>query len=106
MNYALCRLCGTRYVLVVGFTALLAGCSIFEAPWRQTYLQQALHSATMDEVAMKLGPPHQTFTTPAGNTVWRYAHQGATVIDEVWCVEYLVSFDRSGIVDRYARHRC
>jgi hypothetical protein len=71
-------------------------------PWRMAYLRDSVNRATQDEITTRLGPPHAARELMNGETVWRYqSYQG-----DLLCLEYILRFDRAGILRQWTRQGC
>jgi hypothetical protein len=83
--------------------ALVAGVSLTACtPWRIEYLRDAVNRAAQDEITTKLGPPQAARELTTGETVWRYeSYQG-----DLLCLEYILRFDRAGILRQWTRQSC
>jgi hypothetical protein len=83
--------------------ALVVACSLTACtPWRIEYLRDAVNRETQDEITTKLGPPQAARELTTGETVWRYeSYQG-----DLLCLEYILRFDRAGILRQWTRQRC
>ena len=91
--------------LVLMAYILLSSCT----SWRAEYLDQAIGTATQDEVTMKLGPPMGERILSRGESVWVYRYSGAAVGEQggsTWCREYVLKFDVQGILRHWNRQRC
>ena len=106
-----------KIALVVAIIAF-AACGAFEPPWRLTYLQNGKGTLTQDEVLLKLGPPHATRKTSAGQEVWLYQYGGTytqsqpdfvfggqRVVSGSNCAEYIVVF-KENILNDFTRQGC
>jgi len=99
--------------------ALLVICSC-RPPWRQTYLFEGINRLTMDEVAMKLGPPDSTMTLEDGSIIWKYQYRSSHtrgVYTDTYgkvhggggssvCVEYILIFDKEKVLRKASRQGC
>jgi hypothetical protein len=87
--------------VVVG---MAVGCALFEDK-QDLYLKSAQDHATQQEVRQRLGAPALTASTQAGGAVWVYhvvtleaGAQDAWSASGSWCDEYVLSFDKHGIL--------
>jgi len=88
----------------LGTMMLLTACA-----WRATYLSEVVNSATQDNVAKKLGPPHATHKLDNGETVWQYRHYRSSYVEGTGgsrCREYILTFDPQRILRSWTRQRC
>src|SRR5574341_754390 len=58
-------------VAIAGLFVTLSACALF-VPNQSLYLQSAQDRATQEEVRQRLGVPHSTKSTSAGESVWLY----------------------------------
>lgn len=87
---------------------LIVGCALL-VPHETRYLQTAQGRATQDEVRKELGEPRLKVQTSAGDPVWVYevrqveaGSQNSWSSFGSWCDEYVVTFDRQGILRHWA----
>ena len=92
---------------IVGLTLLGTGCELFMAK-ETIYLRSAQDRATQAEVRQQLGSPKFQATTPSGDTLWVYrvwaiepGGQNIYVTMGSWCDEYVLAFDKQGILRRW-----
>ncbi|HEV8540329.1 MAG TPA: outer membrane protein assembly factor BamE [Nitrospiraceae bacterium] len=83
---------------------LAAGCALF-IPQETRYLQSAQDQATQEEVRQHLGTPALVTSTQGGEAVWVYevyqkepGSQQSWAAFGSWCDEYILTFDRQGIL--------
>ncbi|HEV8540330.1 MAG TPA: hypothetical protein VGQ60_04135 [Nitrospiraceae bacterium] len=89
---------------LVGLALLGIGCSLFVEKETQ-YLQSAEGRANREDVQGRLGRPYLVAATQSGDPVWVYqirtAEKGGNgnwSIIGFWCDEYVLTFDRQGIL--------
>lgn len=89
---------------------LLASCGLLST--RQvTYLEQAQGHATQEEVLQEFGEPAEKRTLEEGGSELTFRYTGVSMvmlmpIDEVYCVEYVVTFDVDKILRHWLRRDC
>lgn len=95
-------------VLMLVLTGLSIGCTVF-VPQETLYLQSAQGRATQEEVRKALGEPRLKAQTPTGDPVWVYevrqveaGSQNSWSSFGAWCDEYVITFDRQGILRHWA----
>src|SRR5947208_4733581 len=109
--FAGCQLKRFLWVAWLGAVSLTpVGCS-WLMPWPARYLAQATGSATQEQVAQQLEPPHVERSLDDGETVWEYRYTGVSSpmllpITEVWCVEYRLVFDQQTVLRHWLRKDC
>ena len=86
---------------------LAAGCSVFVAK-ETLYLESAEGHATLEDVQHRLGQPKIRTSSPGGDPVWVYeiywqdpSTQNSWGAPGTWCDEYVLTFDRQGILRRW-----
>ncbi|MEW6544962.1 MAG: hypothetical protein AB1411_15305 [Nitrospirota bacterium] len=84
-----------------------AGCALF-VPKESRYLRDAQDRATQEDVERQLGQPHLVAATETGEAVWVYevrqlepGSQSSWSAFGSWCDEYVLTFDRQGILRRW-----
>jgi len=94
-------------VAFVGVFATLSGCALF-VPKETLYLKTAQDRATQEEIRQRLGAPHVATSTQTGDPVWVYeihelepGSQNTWASVGSWCDEYVLTFDRQGILRRW-----
>ena len=98
----------SRAFIGITFSLTVAACAMVE-PKEETFLRSAAHHATQEEVRRSLGPP--TLTTVAGDeAVWIYhawdvQPGNRMTAPGAWCDEYVLSFDKSAILQGYSHRR-
>lgn len=100
------------HITNVAFIALLlteASCALFIST-ETRFLKSAEHRASQDAVRQELGQPVQTLSV-GGESVWVYhvfdlepGAQSTWSATGSWCDEYVLFFDRDGILRRWT-HR-
>lgn len=83
------------------------GCTVF-VPKETLYLESAQDRATQEEVRQQLGQPSLMAPAPAEESVWVYevrqlepGSQQSWAAFGSWCDEYVLNFDRQGILRRW-----
>lgn len=83
------------------------GCGLFLAK-ETLYLKSAQDHATMQEVQQHLGKPRFAASSGAGEKVWVYqvrelekGGNDSSTIAGSWCDEYVLTFDKQGILRRW-----
>ncbi len=84
------------------------GCSLFVAK-ETLYLKSAQGRATQEEVRQHLGKPTLVASSKAGEPIWVYevyqiepGSQQSWAAFGSWCDEYVLTFDRQGILRQWA----
>ena len=92
-------------------SAWIAACA--PAPPEQVrYLQTAIHSATQDQVAQRLGAPERTVALTDGGSVWTYRYQSTGpssalgAVQPVTCEEFTLTFDAKHTLRRWIQQSC
>jgi hypothetical protein len=92
---------------LVSLAAFGIGCDVFVAK-ETLYLQSVQDQATQEDVRQRLGAPHMAVTTEEGNPIWVYqvytqdpGTQNQWGTPGTWCDEYVLTFDRKGILRRW-----
>lgn len=85
----------------------LTGCGLFEAK-ETAYLKSAQNRATMQEVQAQLGKPLYATNAEADGKIWVYqvkelekGGNDSSTMAGSWCDEYVLTFDRNGILRRW-----
>lgn len=93
--------------LALFLVGLATGCMLF-VPQETLYLQSDQGRATQDEVQQELGVPRLKARTPEGALIWVYevrqveaGSQNSWSSFGSWCDEYVLIFDRQGILRRW-----
>jgi len=93
--------------MLVGLALMGAGCTVFVAK-ETLYLESAQDRATQEEVRQRLGPPKFTATSLDAEPVWvyhimqrDYSNQNSWGTPGAWCDEYVLTFDKGGILRRW-----
>lgn len=91
---------------------LLSSCGLFTTR-QETYLEQATGKATQKEIEQEFGEPVAVQALDNGETVWVFRYTGVSspmLLDvdlyEVWCVEYVLTFDAEKILRHWVRRDC
>lgn len=94
-------------VAIAGLFVTLSACALF-VPNQSLYLQSAQDRATQEEVRQRLGVPHSTKSTSAGESVWLYevrelepGSQNSWAAVGSWCDQYTLRFDRNGVLRQW-----
>ena len=94
-------------VWLSGLPLLICGCVLFMAD-ETSYLRSAQDQATQDEVRRKLGNPHLETSTKEEEPVLVYqvraveqASNNSWSATGSWCDEYVLIFDKRGILRRW-----
>ncbi len=97
--------------LLIVFTAItLAACTWY--PNREiAYLERHMGSATVQDVEEEFGPATGVQAREDGSTVRVYRYEGVSGpmlldVTEVWCVEYVLTFDPEGLLRTWVRRDC
>ncbi|MEK7267943.1 MAG: hypothetical protein AAB093_00930 [Nitrospirota bacterium] len=89
---------------------VLPGCGLLGT--RQvTYLEQATDRATQEEVLQEFGEPVEQRTLDDGITELTFRYSGVSMammmdVTDVWCVEYVLTFDTDKILRNWVRQDC
>ena len=88
-------------------TVVATGCSALISK-ETLYLRTAQDLATQEEIRERLGAPRTETATPAGESQWVYevrevepGAQNTWATAGSWCDEYVLTFDRQGILRRW-----
>jgi hypothetical protein len=99
--------------IVIGFVSVvlfLTSCGLFQH--RQiAYLERATGVATQQQVIEEFGPPALQRPGEEGGTIWIYRYAGFASpmllpMEEAWCVEYVLTFDKEKILRTWVRQDC
>jgi len=75
------------------------------------YLQRGINYVTMEEVAAEFGEPAVERALEDGGMVRVYRYTGVSMammldVNEVWCVEYELTFDAARVLRHWVRRDC
>ena len=94
----------------LGFLMLILFTIISCASDKITYLNRHTDTASQDDVAKELGPPHYERTLQDGNIVWSYQYtkilpvSGGGSISK--CREYILFFDENKVLRKWREQKC
>jgi hypothetical protein len=97
-------------IWVLTLTLTICACGLLTN--RQVaYLQRGINHVTMEEVATEFGEPAVERAVEDGGTVRVYRYTGVSMammmdVNEVWCVEYELTFDSARVLRHWVRRDC